>query len=117
VAQHPAGGFLSTVLDLAKWDAMLYTDKLLSESSRRQMWTPVTVSDGTAYPYGLGWELDAMSGRPQVRHGGSLAGFRSGFTRFVDDHVTIVILMNADDVDWQTIVRGVAGFYLPAPAP
>ena len=56
-ALRPSGAFLSTVLDLAKWDAVLYTDKILSESSRRQMWTPVTLNDGTTSPYGFGWEL------------------------------------------------------------
>ena len=28
-ALRPSGAFLSTVLDLAKWDAVLYTDKIL----------------------------------------------------------------------------------------
>ena len=56
-ALRPSGAFLSTVLDLAKWDAVLYTDKILSDSTRRQMWTPVTLNDGTSHPYGFGWEL------------------------------------------------------------
>jgi hypothetical protein len=44
-------------------------------------------------------------------------GFRSEFARFVDDCLTIILLMNLHDVDWQTIVRGVAGAYLsPATA-
>ena len=30
-ALRPSGAFLSTVLDLAKWDAILYTEKILSE--------------------------------------------------------------------------------------
>lgn len=45
-AVRPSGAFLSTVLDLAKWDAALYTDDILSASTRRQMWTPVTLNDG-----------------------------------------------------------------------
>jgi hypothetical protein len=32
----------------------------------------------------------------------------------VDDQLTIIILMNADDVDWASILHGVANFYLPA---
>ena len=40
-ALRPSGAFLSTALDLARWDAMLYTNKVLSENSRRLMWEPV----------------------------------------------------------------------------
>ena len=35
------------------------------------------------------------------------------FARFVDDRLTIIVLMNLDDVDVDTIVRRVAEFYLP----
>jgi CubicO group peptidase (beta-lactamase class C family) len=119
-ALMPSGGFLSTVVDLAKWDALLDSDGFLTEATRRQMWTPVTLNNGTTYPYGLGWGLDgqgAVKGRRVVRHGGSVIGFRSEFARFVDDCLTIILLMNLHDVDWQTIVRGVAGAYLsPATA-
>jgi CubicO group peptidase (beta-lactamase class C family) len=48
-ALRPSGAFLSTILDLAKWDAVLYTDKILNASSRRQMWTAVKLNDGTSY--------------------------------------------------------------------
>jgi hypothetical protein len=44
-----------------------------------------------------------------------MPGFRAGFARFVDDRLTIVVLMNLDDVDLDSIVRGVAAFYLSEP--
>ena len=113
---HPAGGFLSTVLDLAKWDAALDTDKVISESIRREMWTPVRLNDGTSYPYGLGWELDPLDEHGRVRHGGSLSGFRSEFSRFPDARLTVIMLMNLDDVDWTAIVRGVSYPHMPASA-
>lgn len=116
-AVRPSGAFLSTVLDLAKWDAMLYTDDILTDSSRRQMWTPVTLNDGSSYPYGFGWYFGEVRDRRLVHHGGSLLGFRAGFGRVVDDRVTVVVLMNLDDVDWYTILRGVARLYLPPPVP
>ena len=55
-----------------------------------------------------------MMGHNLVRHGGQVRGFRSEFARFVDHRLTIIVLMNMDDVDWQTIVRGVARSYIPA---
>lgn len=119
-ALHPAGGFLSTVLDLAKWDAALYTDRILTATSRQQMWTPVTLIDGTSQPYGLGWELNSplrnygpIGTRKVVSHGGSLKGFRAEYARFVDDRVSVILLMNQDDVDWQATLYVVALRHLP----
>jgi len=117
LALHPAGGYLSTVLDLAKWDAVLYTNDVLSDSTRRRMWTPVTLNDGTSYPYGFGWELGTQRGRRVVHHGGETSGFLSEFARFVDDRLTVVVLMNLDDADVESLTYGIAAFYLPAPVP
>jgi CubicO group peptidase (beta-lactamase class C family) len=115
-ASRPSGAFLSTVLDLAKWDAVLNTDKILTESSRRQIWSPVKLNDGESHPYGLGWYLGTLNGRGYVHHSGGMLGFRARFARFVDDRLTIIILMNLDDVDPDAIVDGVANLHLPAPA-
>jgi len=113
-ALRPSGAFLSTVLDLAKWDAALYTNDILNESTRRLMWTPVKLNDGTSHPYGFGWELSSFKGHRLVHHGGGMPGFRAEFARFVDERLTIVILMNLDDVDKDSILYGIAAVYLPA---
>jgi CubicO group peptidase (beta-lactamase class C family) len=112
-ALRPSGAFLSTVVDLAKWDAALYTDAILTESSRRQMWAPVKLNNGTTHPYGFGWELISFRDRRLVYHSGGLSGFRAQFARFVDDKVTIIVLMNLDDVDPDVIVRGVTAIFMP----
>jgi CubicO group peptidase (beta-lactamase class C family) len=116
-ALRPSGAFLSTVLDLAKWEAVLLTDSILADSTRRQMWTPVTLNDGTTHPYGFGWQLGSLKGHRMVHHGGGMTGFRAGFVRFVDDRLTIIVLMTLDDVDLGTIERVVAESYLAASPP
>ena len=113
-ALRPSGAFLSTAMDLAKWDATLYTDKVLSESTRRQMWTPVTLNDGRSYPYGFGWMFVDVNGHRLVHHPGGMPGARADIARFVDDGVTIILTMNLDDVDINVIVVGVAKLFLPA---
>jgi CubicO group peptidase (beta-lactamase class C family) len=112
-ALRPSGAFLSTVVDLAKWDAALYTDTILTESSRRQMWTPVTLNNGKSHPYGFGWEFVSFRDRRLVYHSGRVPGFRAQFARFADDKMTIIVLMNLDDVDPDAIVRGVAAIVMP----
>ena len=116
-ALRPSGAFLSSVSDLAKWEARLYTDTPLPDATRRDMWTPVTLTDGTTHPYGFGWALEPLNGRRQVHHGGSLPGFISEYARFVDDGVSVIVLMNMDDGDVRGLARGVAALYLQdAPA-
>jgi len=51
------GALYMTIYDMAKWDAALYTEKLLKKSSLEQMWTPVKLNDGKTHPYGFGWGL------------------------------------------------------------
>jgi CubicO group peptidase (beta-lactamase class C family) len=114
---RPSGAFLSTVLDLAKWDAALDTNRILSESSRRQMWTPVALNDGTTYPYGFGWQLDPHNGHRQVHHGGGIPGFGAQFAKFPDNRLTIIAIVNLDDNALEEIVAGVAALYLPAKTP
>ena len=116
-ALRPSGAFLSTVLDLVKWDRQLATNTLLSETSRRLMWTPVRLANGSPHPYGFGWELADIKGHRHVGHGGSLPGFRSGFSRYPDDRLTVIVLINADDVDRGSIVQGIADLYLRVPEP
>jgi len=99
LALRPSGAFLSTVLDLAKWDASLYTDQFLKQATREQMWSEVKLSSGKTYPYGFGWDLDTVGGHKLKHHGGSLPGFRAEIARFIDDHLSVVVLTNSRQVN------------------
>jgi CubicO group peptidase (beta-lactamase class C family) len=112
VALRPSGAFLSTVRDLAKWDAALRTESILTEPTRRQMWTPVTLNDGVTYPYGFGWMIATVKGHRLIHHPGGMPGFRADIARFVDDGLTIIVLMNLDDVNIDAIVGGLAAVYM-----
>ena len=112
-ALRPSGAFLSTVNDLAKWDAALYTDKFLTKATRDQMWAPVKLNNGETYPYGFGWQLEPAGNHRQVRHGGSLPGFRAEFTRLVDDKLSVIVLTNGDGANAASIAAGIADRYIP----
>lgn len=116
-ALRPSGAFLSSVFDLAKWDAALYTDKILNQSVRNEMWSPVKLNNGTTHPYGFGWYLDTLAGHKVVRHGGSLPGFRAEFARFSDDKLSIIILANGDNANLSPVALGVADQYIPGLIP
>src|SRR5262249_15001217 len=99
IAVRPSRAFLFSVLDLAKWDAARYTDEILKQSTVEQMWTPVKLNSGAAYPYGLGWQVDSLGNHRQIHHGGSLPGFRSQFSRLPDDKLSIIVLTNCDNAN------------------
>ena len=105
------------MLDLAKWDAALYTDDILKQLARDQMWTAVKLNNGTTHPYGFGWELDTVGGHKLVHHGGTLPGFRAELARFVDDKLTVIVLTNGNNADPDAMALGVAAFYIPGLIP
>ena len=112
-AVRPSGAFLSTVLDLAKWDIALNTGKILKQSTLDQMWTPVKLNNGTTAPYGFGWQLEPIGTHKLVNHGGSLPGFRAQLARFMDAKVTVIILTNGDNTNAAGLAVNVANFYIP----
>ena len=113
LALRPSGAFLSTVLDLAKWDAALYTERFLKQATREQMWSEVKLNSGKTFTYGFGWDLDTVGGHKLKHHGGSLPGFRAEFARFIDDRVSVIVLANSNSADPENIALEVAEFYIP----
>ncbi len=74
---YGAGGLLSTAADLAKWDAALYTERVLRKSSLEQMLTPATLNDSQPARnsvfnnyYGFGWFLGEIGRHKYADHGG-----------------------------------------------
>jgi len=117
LALRPSGAFLSTVLDLAKWDAALYQDRVLTPASRAAMWTPVPLTGGGSSRYGFGLQLDSLDGHWRVHHGGSLPGFRAEMARFPDDSLTVIVLTNSNGANPQQIAGEIARIYLSTGPP
>jgi CubicO group peptidase (beta-lactamase class C family) len=105
------GSLYLTALDMAKWDAALYGEKILKKSSLEQMWAAVKLNNGQTHPYGFGWSFGEMRGHRIIEHGGAWQGFKSYIARYVDDKLTIVVFANLAQADVSKIVRGVATIY------
>lgn len=107
-----AGAIVSTVVDLAKWDAALNDDKLLTASSKEQWWTPAKLNSGKVQHYGFGWFLDPLDGHKNIAHGGATSGFSATLQRFPDDKLSIIILTNADENGLaSSLAKKVAALY------
>ena len=99
IALRPSGAFLSNIQDLAKWELLLQSDKLLSKDVREQMWNDKVISNAGRTPpnyYGYGWDVNEYKGLRIVHHDGTLPGFASSYFRFIDSNSAIIVLTNAD---------------------
>ncbi len=83
-----AGNIVSTTYDLYLWDQALYTDKILSDESKRKIYTPFLAN------YGYGWSIVKADSITIYSHGGGINGFSSFITRIEADKKLIVVLNN-----------------------
>ena len=119
VALRPSGAFVSTVLDMAKWEAALQEDRILTRASKAAMWTSVKFNDGGSFPYGFGWELDDFppggytTGVRLARHEGTIPGFRGVIAHFPDHRLGVIALTNLDRAAVDALVAAAATQFVP----
>ena len=108
------GSLYFSILDMAKWDAALYTDTPLTQASRNRIWTPAQLSDGTTKGYGFGWHILDLHGHRLIVHGGAWQGFKTHILRFMDTKLTIIFLTNS----WETrdfkLARALGASFYPS---
>jgi CubicO group peptidase (beta-lactamase class C family) len=110
---YSAGALVGTVLDLAKWDAALYGEEIFSKSAKEEMWKPARLNNDEEVPYGFGWSVETVRGHKRIAHSGGIHGFSTHIARFVDDKLTVIVLMNSGRSDAGTLANAIAGHYLP----
>jgi D-alanyl-D-alanine carboxypeptidase len=116
MTNHGDRGILSTVRDLAKWDAALSDTQLFTAATRKAMWTPVITFDGGAsqkMSYGLGWFLKNVNGHRQISHPGGAPGTAAIISRYPDDNLTVILLANGGRAFPQALDLGIARHYIP----
>ena len=111
------GALYMNVYDMAKWDAALYTEKLLKRSSLEQMWTRVKLNNGETQAYGFGWSIGETRGHRFVQHGGAWQGFKAQIIRYHDDKFTVILFANQARANQFKLAQGVAALFNPELAP
>lgn len=124
IMESAAGGLVSTVEDMAKWETALEKGTILKPSTLAQMAVPVklkndsTVQEGDGTRHSLGWDLLTWQGHRVMAHGGDhVTGFTAIFARFIDDKLAVIMLTNLMPLDIGSLTKSVAGFYVPALLP
>ncbi|MET0582983.1 MAG: serine hydrolase domain-containing protein [Pseudoxanthomonas sp.] len=98
------GGIYSSIDDLARWDAALYDDRLLSDASRRLMFTPHVITGEPDIRYGFGWRITGET----LWHSGETIGFRNVIVRYPQRRLTVIVLSNRDDPEPYAMARKIA---------
>ncbi|CAL2095959.1 Class A beta-lactamase-related serine hydrolase [Tenacibaculum sp. 190524A02b] len=103
------GSVISTAKDLLKWDKALYQNTVISKKSLQKAMTPFTLNNGLLSKawgtnYGLGWFLykSPVFGIIQT-HSGEQPGYRSRLVRAPEKQLTIVILSNISNPNFNQI--------------
>src|SRR6185437_1182214 len=100
------GGIYSNIDDLAKWDAALYDNRLLSDASRKLAFSPHAKVVGEPYEadYGYGWRITGDT----LWHSGESIGFRNVIVRWPKQHLTVILLSNRNDPEPYRTVLAIA---------
>lgn len=102
-----AGGLVSTVLDMYKWDRALYADTVLSEEARKAFFTPsVTIEPGQSYAYG--WRILETPEHTLAAHSGEINGFVTFVIRDPAEELYVLALSNVANPDVISVAQGLA---------
>ncbi len=101
----PAGGFITTVEDLARFGAAVMTHRVIGAKALERMLTPVRLADGTIVPYGLGWGLfpgEDWYGEREAFHGGVTPQVSGTLYLLPDRRFAVALFMNLESVPGRT---------------
>lgn len=116
---YSAGGWVSSVADMVKWEVALCSENIFKKSTLEQMWQPYESTRGNegkkyGFTNGLGWHIPNYSDRTVVSHNGSIKGFATNMTRFIDDKVTVILLCNLENIERpDAIAKSIAEQFVP----
>jgi len=94
-ALHAAGGCVSSVDDLFRFEVALIGGRLLRAETLAHSLAPVRLAGGReGGTSNGGWQLDRVAGRRAVMKGGSLPGVCTWLLAMPDDSLAVVLLTN-----------------------
>jgi CubicO group peptidase (beta-lactamase class C family) len=109
-----AGGLVTTVADMVKWELALRDGRVVSKELQRQMFSPGKLNDGRETQYGFGWYLRRIGGHAIAGHPGAITGYSAGYFRCLDCDLAVIALTNVSfGVDMGDLVRKIGAIYRP----
>jgi CubicO group peptidase (beta-lactamase class C family) len=94
---NAGAGLISTVLDLARFDAALDANTLVTAATKELMWTPTESNSGQKLPYGLGWFTQSYRGTRLIWHTGFSPPSTSALIlKLPEEELAFIVLANTD---------------------
>lgn len=107
-------GVYSTVGDLLKWDRALYTEKLVSNATLKEAFTPAVLNSGETTDYGFGWFIEGAG--TVVKHSGGWLSFSTYIQRDLANDKCLIVLSNNSSTHFSGIVQGLTDLLYDRPA-
>jgi serine beta-lactamase-like protein LACTB, mitochondrial len=95
----PGGGLISSVDDMASFEAAILADKLVQRSTRDLMWSTPKPTEGKPSHYALGWFVTEKFGLRTAGHTGGQQGTDTAFLMAPERRAGVVVLANMDNVN------------------
>ena len=96
---YAAGALLSTVDDLARWNAAVAAGKVVDRKLLDKAWTAYRLANGDDTGYGYGWRPATIAGERVIHHGGTVHGFTSHAMWLPERDLYVAILTNDQSLD------------------
>lgn len=106
------GGVMTTVLDLAKWDANFDTGAVGGAGFLQRQLERGRLNVGTELDYAFGLQVGSYRGLDLVEHSGSTGGYRAVLSRFPKQRTSIATLCNVSNANPVTLAHRVADYLL-----
>jgi CubicO group peptidase (beta-lactamase class C family) len=92
-----AAGLLSTVLDMARFDAAIDRHRYLKQETQDRAWTRFVSNRGESLPHGLGWFVQEYQGEKLIWHYGHWGtGFSATYLKVPAKNLTLILLGNSE---------------------
>lgn len=95
---NAAAGIISTVRDLANFDAAIDTNLLVSRESQQLAWTNFVNPAGVAQPHALGWFSQRYGSTRLVWHYGYWNQFSALYVKIPERSLTLILLANSGEL-------------------
>lgn len=109
-----AGGVISSMSDLVKWENALNQNKILDKDAQNKMWTKGKLNNGEETSYGYAWSLGEYNGLKRQSHSGQMHGFVTHVIRLPDYDYVLILLTNRYQINLNGIIEEAMRTFIPS---
>lgn len=107
-----SGGLVSTINDMINWDIAMSKGKILTRNSYNLMWSPTFLNNNQPaghfdWAWSLGWQVSYSQDKLVARKNGAIRGYSSWMIRHIDDHISIILLANTNNIPLRRIANNI----------